>query len=185
VKYAFIEEQRTQHSVRRMCRVLEVSHAGYYEWRGRVPSARAIADGELLGEIAAAHRESRRTYGGPVFTSTSARKAFVLVPNESLMKNAGIVGTVRRRFRKTTDSSHECGPVMIRCRYGLQPAALLVEVLSQAKNMDVDRAIVSILSAASRHASSSSISRVRTLPAWRMSARSSSNSRGLRFITRP
>jgi hypothetical protein len=28
MKYAFIEEQRTQHSVRRMCRLLEVSASG-------------------------------------------------------------------------------------------------------------------------------------------------------------
>ncbi len=43
MKYAFIEEQRAQHSVRRMCELLEVS-AGYYECRGRPPSARAVAD---------------------------------------------------------------------------------------------------------------------------------------------
>lgn len=34
MKYAFIEEQRTQHGLRRICRLLEVSHGGYYEWRG-------------------------------------------------------------------------------------------------------------------------------------------------------
>jgi hypothetical protein len=31
MKYAFLEEQRTHHSVRRMCRLLEVSPSGYYE----------------------------------------------------------------------------------------------------------------------------------------------------------
>jgi len=65
VKYAFIEEQRTQHAVRRLYRVLSVSHGGFYEWRGRAPSARARSDAALRTTIVAIHTESRRTYGRP------------------------------------------------------------------------------------------------------------------------
>ncbi len=65
IKYAFIEEQRTQHSVRRTCELLSVSPAGYYEWRGRPPSPRALVDATLAADIKRVHAESRRTYGRP------------------------------------------------------------------------------------------------------------------------
>ncbi len=48
-----------------MCRVLEVSAAGYYKWRKRSPSARATENERLLKQIEAAHAASRGTYGSP------------------------------------------------------------------------------------------------------------------------
>jgi len=59
MRYVFIEEQRTLHSVRRMCRLLEVSTAGYYRWRGRAPSPRAVANERLRAEVVRVHCESR------------------------------------------------------------------------------------------------------------------------------
>ncbi|WP_425432380.1 IS3 family transposase [Geodermatophilus amargosae] len=47
------------------CRVLRVSRSGYYEWRGRAPSARQLADQELSTTIAGIHTASRGTYGAP------------------------------------------------------------------------------------------------------------------------
>ena len=47
------------------CRVLRVSTSGYYEWRGRAPSARALADAELSAQIVEIHAMSRGTYGAP------------------------------------------------------------------------------------------------------------------------
>ena len=37
------------------CRVLGVSRSGYYEWRGRPPSARAVADAALKQTITEVH----------------------------------------------------------------------------------------------------------------------------------
>lgn|GEM_PF-2972554 len=50
-------------SVALACRVLRVSTSGYYEWRGRASSARALADAELSAQIAEIHAMSRGTYG--------------------------------------------------------------------------------------------------------------------------
>lgn len=47
------------------CRVLKVSRAGYYEWRGRSPSAREVADDQLVATISQVHHDSRGTYGSP------------------------------------------------------------------------------------------------------------------------
>ena len=108
MRYAFIEDQRMQHSVRRMCETLDVSPAGYYEWRGRPPSARALADVELRAAIVRVHAESRRIYGRPrIHAELSAAGTRVGSKRVGrLMKAAGIAGVRPRRFRKTTDSSH-------------------------------------------------------------------------------
>ena len=47
------------------CRLLGVSSSGFYDWKTRPPSARAVADAALLGHIRAAHELSRGTYGSP------------------------------------------------------------------------------------------------------------------------
>jgi putative transposase len=48
-----------------MARVLGVSEAGYYAWRHRSPSARALADAVLLKRVRTIHASSRETYGAP------------------------------------------------------------------------------------------------------------------------
>jgi len=109
MKYAFIEEQKTQHSVRRMCRLLDVSPSGYYEWRGRPPSARSVADEALRGEVVRIHRESRSTYGRPRIHAELREQGLRVGAKRigRLMKISGIAGARRRRFRKTTDSNHD------------------------------------------------------------------------------
>ena len=108
MRYTFIEEQRTQHSIRRMCRLLEVSTAGYYEWRGRPPSHRAIANERLRAEVVRVHCESRKTYGrARVHAELVAHGVEVGVGKvRRLMKSAATAGISPRRFRKTTDSNH-------------------------------------------------------------------------------
>ncbi|MEX0684197.1 MAG: IS3 family transposase [Dehalococcoidia bacterium] len=47
------------------CRMLRVSSSGYYEWRGRPPSPRALADQALTVQIKEIHAASRGAYGAP------------------------------------------------------------------------------------------------------------------------
>ena len=63
MRYAFTEEQRAWHCVRRLCELLEVSPADYYDCEvGRkafgLPQTKKIRE-----QIAQAHVESRGTYG--------------------------------------------------------------------------------------------------------------------------
>jgi hypothetical protein len=48
-----------------MCRLLAVSRSGFYAWRHRQPSAREMADAELLIEIKEIFAASGQTYGSP------------------------------------------------------------------------------------------------------------------------
>jgi putative transposase len=92
-----------------MCRVLEVSKAGYYEWRKHELSQRAQRDGEISEKIVEIHRKSRKTYGSPR-VHRALRKAGIMCSRKRaarLMRAAGIKGKQRKRFRRTTDSKHE------------------------------------------------------------------------------
>ena len=48
-----------------MCRVLAVSHSGFYEWMGRAPSQRSQDDARLTRLIRESFELSDRTYGSP------------------------------------------------------------------------------------------------------------------------
>ncbi len=92
-----------------MCTLLAISSAGYYEWTERKPSRRSIANDELLQEIVAIHKASRKTYGRPrIRAALSERGQHVNHKRISrIMKSAGIQGVMRHRFRCTTDSNHK------------------------------------------------------------------------------
>jgi putative transposase len=82
-----------------MARVLGMSTAGYYAWRSRRPSARAIADDALLRRVRTIHAVSRGTYGVPrVHAELRAEgRAVGKKRIARLMRAAGIVGVSRRR----------------------------------------------------------------------------------------
>jgi putative transposase len=48
-----------------MCRMLQVSHGGFYDWRSRGPSRRSVENARLTGLIRTSFLESDRTYGSP------------------------------------------------------------------------------------------------------------------------
>lgn len=45
------------------CRLLSVAESGYYGWRSRPPSARAVRQAWLTEQIRTVHSASRGTYG--------------------------------------------------------------------------------------------------------------------------
>jgi len=63
VKYRFIQAHRHEHAVQLMCRMLEVSPSGFYDWFKRPLSARAIEDQRLLKLIRASYEASGGVYG--------------------------------------------------------------------------------------------------------------------------
>ncbi len=95
-----------------MARVLGVSTAGYYAWRFRLPSARAIADDALLRRVRTIHAVSRGTYGAPrVHAELRAEgRAVGKKRIARLMRAAGIVGVSRRRGVITTQRDRDARP---------------------------------------------------------------------------
>ena len=103
--YTFIEAQKKNHRISRMCRTLKVSKSGFYGWRDRAPSARDQADALLSEKIARIHRDSHETYGAPrihfELRTLGVRCARKRVAR--LMREAGLFGCGgRRRKARTT-----------------------------------------------------------------------------------
>jgi putative transposase len=80
-------------------RVLGVSESGYYEWRGRAPSARAIRHAWLSDVIRQVHADSRGTYGARRVRAELVLGRGISVSHgavEMLMRRAGITGLTGR-----------------------------------------------------------------------------------------
>jgi len=60
-----IDRCRNDYPIRMMCRHLRVSPSGYYEWRDREPSKRAIANQKLLDRIEQLHTASDGVMDAP------------------------------------------------------------------------------------------------------------------------
>ncbi len=64
-RYAFIKAHRCEFATTVMCRLLDVSRSGFYEWLRNPLSDRALEDQRLLGLIRAAYTASHGVYGAP------------------------------------------------------------------------------------------------------------------------
>lgn len=108
MKYAFIQAQEVAFSVQVMCQVLGVSRSGYYAWKTRPEAPVDAAQVAISAEIAAAHKRSRGTYGSPrVHRELRARGVRISRKRvERLMREKGLKGAQKRKFRCTTDSRH-------------------------------------------------------------------------------
>lgn len=104
-----IESKKAEYPVALMCRALGVSRSGYYAWRRRGRPVRSQAQARLVSAIREVHRASGGTYGSP-----RVHRALKGQPEGAgrhriarLMREHGIVGRPKRRYRRTTDSAHD------------------------------------------------------------------------------
>ena len=108
MRYAVIERHRRLYSVRRMCRVLEVSPSGYYAWCSRPESARAREDRRLRIKVREVFQQSRSTYGSPRIAAELQAQGQSCGKNRvaRLMREEGLVARKPRRYKTTTNSRH-------------------------------------------------------------------------------
>ena len=109
MRFRFIEQHACAYPVRLMCRVLQVSPSGYYAWRSRPESRRALANRGLLQEVHRLHGQHQGRYGSPRMHAALRAEGYRVSRGrvERLMRWHGIRALARRRFRPTTtDSCH-------------------------------------------------------------------------------
>ncbi len=112
-----MSEHQAIFPVATMCRVLEVSTSGYYAWKKRRPSKRAIEDLVLTEMIKTSHGVSKGTYGSPR-VHADLQEMHVCVSRKRvarLMRAAGLAGVSRRRHVVTTerDSERSAAPDLV------------------------------------------------------------------------
>ena len=95
--------------VNRVCRVFGVSRSGYYAWKKRSITPRDIRDEKLIEEVKEIHEMSRETYGAPRVRDELKDRGKKVSRKKvaNLMREAGIAGRKKKRFKVvTTDSRH-------------------------------------------------------------------------------
>lgn len=102
--YPFIAANQAEFSVVRMCRLLDVSRSGFYEWLTRPTSERERADIALTEKIEQVHEESRATYGAPRVHAMLKRDGINVGKKRvaRLMRAQGLTGTFKKRKGRTT-----------------------------------------------------------------------------------
>lgn len=106
--FEVVDKFKAEATVGRLCEFLGISRSSYYAWQRYEPSARELAGSELTAKVRAVYHEHHGRYGSPrVWGELKARGEKVSRKRvERLMRQEGIRGTFRRRFRRTTDSEH-------------------------------------------------------------------------------
>src|ERR1035438_4176588 len=103
---------KADHSILTLCRHLEVSASGYYDWQRRrtAPGPRALENQTLTQEIQTIHARSRQTYGSPRILVELRKQGHDCGRNRvaRLMHEQGLCGRQKGRYRvRTTDSNHD------------------------------------------------------------------------------
>ncbi|MEC2224877.1 IS3 family transposase [Weizmannia sp. CD-2023] len=99
-----------EHSVVKMCKVLEVSKSGYYKWlRNQGPSKKEAYLKEIRQKISKSFHESQGTYGSPRVHNDLVEWGYTISQKTvaRLMKEMGLSASSKEKFVVTTDSNHD------------------------------------------------------------------------------
>ena len=112
MKYAFVKTHRKEHTIYRLCEVLEVSSSGYYDWLERPESNRSRENQRLKGKIVHFHQASRKIYGSPRIYEDLREDGETCSENRvaRLMRVHDIQSKVARKFVITTNSKNTLAP---------------------------------------------------------------------------
>jgi putative transposase len=109
VRFAFIKDNRQEFPVKLMCRILDVSRNGYYDWVKRPPGKRKILAGQMRVLIRETFEEFAGVYGSPRVYEELKDKGVAVCENTvaKVMKQTGLRASTKRRFVvQTTDCNH-------------------------------------------------------------------------------
>ena len=108
MRFVFIHAHARIYHITTMCRVLEVSKAGYYAWRARPLCERVKDDRRLTERIRAIHAATRARYGSPRVHQELRALGISCGKHRvaRLMRRAGLRAKTVPRFRVTTQSAH-------------------------------------------------------------------------------
>ena len=103
-----IKKHKREYRVRMMCRVLEVSPSGFYDWDGRAPSAREQDRKQLDDRVRAVFDAEKGRIGSPRVTRRLKAQGQGSGHNQvaQSMSRQGLRAKGARKFKATTNSKH-------------------------------------------------------------------------------
>ena len=113
MKFACIARLQGEFPVRLMCRLLDVSPAGFYRAQRRRPSARARATAQLRVSVRAEHTASQETYGAVKIYHELRDQGIACGRHRiaRIMREEGLHSCRPARFRVTTTQSAHREPI--------------------------------------------------------------------------
>jgi transposase InsO family protein len=115
--------EKSQFSVVRMARLLEVSRSGYYAWARRGPSARAIRAERIEAKVAWFHGDSDEVSGAPRILADLREDGEVISRKTvaKTMRRLGLRGVCPKRWKTTTitDSTDTYPPDAVKRQWDL------------------------------------------------------------------
>ena len=118
MRFQFITDQRDEFPVTLMCKVSNVSPSGYYAWRKRPPSAREMANRELVEKIEIVYNDNYGVYGSPRIYRDLKDQGVACSENRiaRLMRLRGLQAKQSKRFKVTTkrNRAHPMAPNLLK-----------------------------------------------------------------------
>lgn len=94
--------------VKEMAKALQVSRSRYYTWLKSPITEHDLRDAELKNAITQIYEEHRKTYGSPrVYKELKKHTRCSRKRVARIMRENGFVGRLKRKFKVTTDSTHD------------------------------------------------------------------------------
>ena len=108
MRFVFIQSHARIFHITTMCRVLQVSKAGYYAWRARPLADRVQDDRVLTARIRRLHEQVKHRYGSPRVHRELRAQGVRCGKHRvaRLMRQAGLRAKSAPRYRVTTHSQH-------------------------------------------------------------------------------
>jgi putative transposase len=108
VRYAFIEQLGDSYPLQMLCTALQVSDSGFTSWQRSDGPQQWLSDSALLKRIREIHEETKAAYGSPRIYQELKGLGIPVSKGrvERLMRENGLRGRHKRRFKATTDSKH-------------------------------------------------------------------------------
>jgi transposase InsO family protein len=113
MRFVFIQTHARIFHITTMCRVLQVSRAGYYAWRARPLCTRVKTDQVLTAKMQEIHQQVEQRYGSPRVRQELRALGFACGKHRAarLMRAAGLRARSAPRYRVTTTQSAHAAPV--------------------------------------------------------------------------
>ncbi len=110
MKYQFIENHRSEFTVKKMCQMLRISESGYQHWKIREPSAQQIRRERLKQRIFELYIEHNGMAGSPMITADLGDDPEFHGTSQTtvarLMKEMKLKSKTMKKYVVTTDSRH-------------------------------------------------------------------------------
>lgn len=108
MKYAVIDAHRQEFGIRLMCRMLGISHSGYYDWRDREPSPREQSRAQLDERVRQAFVAEKGRAGAPRLKRRLQAQGHRAGRHQiaQSLRRQGLRAKAARKYKATTNSNH-------------------------------------------------------------------------------